>query len=121
MEQKPEPCPFCGGKGDLSWYRSSGANTERSGYFIQCEECSTAGPPVEIQGKAFERAQLAKVKAIAAWNTRPATRRDALEEAAQVALVQEVQATCQTDYGFLPDDLASRIDRALADKENNDG
>ena len=118
MEQELKPCPFCEGDAVFIDYPQSAQ--------VHCLAC-TASVSEQTQAEA-----------IAAWNTRPATRRDALEEAAKVAealLEKHIQkcrdavAECaawsqpQAEWSRARDALLNFQDElhGLADKENNDG
>jgi len=64
------PCPFCGGRAELS-------ETPRRS-FVECYSCFAEGPEFEwldtgVSDEAQERSWIAsRQKAVAAWNTRHA-------------------------------------------------
>ena len=70
---KVEPCPFCKGEGEISYYART-TSPDAAGFFVECIDCAASGPGFDIQGEAPDRDDYTKAKAIAAWNQRiPAT------------------------------------------------
>ena len=59
MKEEIKPCPFCGGKAEMTCDDAAGYMGYTSDYYVSCKKCGATGK--------YEKS---KAKAITAWNKR---------------------------------------------------